>query len=127
TSNTTTSNALIESATFSVSPVTPIATTTALTFTPNSASFGTSVTFTATITPASIGSAAPTGTVAFFSGSTLLGGGTVSNDVATFTTNALPVGSSSITAEYVGDANYAASTSPADSVTTTQSTTTTAI
>ncbi|MGO9913281.1 MAG: beta strand repeat-containing protein [Isosphaeraceae bacterium] len=118
---------IIESATLSVSPPTAIATTTALTFTPNSASFGTSVTFTATITPASIGSAAPTGTVAFFSGSTLLGGGTVSNDVATFTTNALPVGSSSITAEYVGDANYAASTSPADSVTTTQSTTTTAI
>ena len=127
TSNTTTSNALIESATFSVSPVTPIATTTALTFTPSSPSFGTSVTFTATITPASTGSAAPTGTVAFLSGSTLLGGGTVSNDVATFTTTALPVGTSSITATYGGDSNYDASTSPAVTVTTTPATTSTTV
>ena len=43
----------IQSATFPVSPpVTPIVTTTALTSTPSSPSFGTSVTFTATITPA---------------------------------------------------------------------------
>ena len=85
------------------------------------------MTFTATITPASTGSAPPTGTVAFFSGSTLLGGGTVSNDVATFTTTALPVGTSSITATYGGDSNYDASTSPVDTVTITQSTTTTAV
>ena len=55
------------------------------------------------------------------------GGGTVSNDVATFTTTALPVGTSSITATYGGDSNYAASTSPAVTVTITQSTTTTAV
>jgi hypothetical protein len=128
TSTTTTANALIESATFSVSPpVTAIGTTTALTFTPGSATFGTPVTFTATITPASAGSSQPTGTVAFFSGSTLLGGGTVSNDVATFTTSALPVGTSSITATYGGDSHYAASSSAVDTVTTTQSTTATAV
>ncbi len=100
----TTANSLIESATFTISPpVTPIATTTALTFTPGSATFGTPVTFTATITPASTGSAQPTGSVAFFDGSTLLGSGTVSNDVATFTTTALLGGTSSITATYGGD------------------------
>src|SRR5208337_191221 len=99
----------------------------ALTFTPTAASFGTSVTFTATITPASIGSAAPTGSVAFFSGSTLLGGGTVSNDVATFTTDALPVGTTTVTATYEGDNHYVASTSTAVKATTTQSTTTTGV
>ena len=128
TSNSAVTNSLIESATFTVSPpVTPIATTTAITFKPGSATFGTPVTFTATITPASTGSAQPTGTVAFFDGSTLLGGGTVSNDVATFTTTALLGGTSSITATYGGDTFYAASTSPAVSVTTTQATTTTAL
>jgi hypothetical protein len=124
----TTANALIESATFTISPpVTPIATTTALTFTPGSATFGTPVTFTATITPASTGSAQPTGTVAFFDGSTLLGSGTVSNDVATFTTTALLGGTSSITATYGGDTFYAASTSPSVAVKITQATTTTAL
>jgi hypothetical protein len=126
TSTTTTANGLVESATFSVAAA-PIATTTALTATPGSSSFGAPVTFTATINPASTGSAAPTGTVAFFSGSTLLGGGTVSNDVATFTTTALPVGTGSITATYVGDSNYAASTAKAVAVTTVQATTTTAV
>ena len=128
TSKNAVTNSLIESATFTVSPpVTPIATTTALTSSPGSATFGTPVTFTATITPANTGSAQPTGTVAFFDGSTLLGGGTVSNDVATFTTTALLAGTSSVTATYGGDTNYAASTSPAVSVTTTQATTTTAV
>ena len=118
----------IESASIPVTPpANTIATTTALTSTTSSSPFGASVTFTATITPASTGSAAPTGSVAFMSGSTLLGGGTVSNDVAAFTTTALPVGTSSITAVYGGDVNYAASTSPAVSVTTTQATTTTAV
>jgi hypothetical protein len=117
----------IQSATFTVTPpATPIATT-ALTATPGSTSFGAPVTLTATITPASTGSAAPTGAVDFFSGSTLLGNGTVSNDVATLTTTALTVGTNSITAEYLGDPNYAASTSEADTVTITQATTTTAV
>jgi hypothetical protein len=117
----------IQTATLPVSPTTTIATTTALTASPLTAPFGTSVTFTATITPASTGSAAPTGSVAFFSGSTLLGGGTVSNDVATFTTAALPVGTTTVTATYEGDNHYVASTSSAVSATTTQSTTTTGV
>ena len=86
------------------------------------------MTFTATITPPSTGLCPPTGTVNFFNGSTMIGSGTVSNDVATFTTTALPVGTNSITAMYVGDANYSASTSsPATVVTVSQETTTTTV
>jgi hypothetical protein len=118
----------IQSATFTVTPpATPIATTTALTATPGSTSFGAPVTLTATISPASTRSVAPTGAVDFFSGSTLLGSGTVSNDVATLATTALTVGTDSITAEYLGDPNYDASTSKADTVAITQATTTTAV
>ncbi len=81
------------------------------------------MTLTATITPETTGPASPTGTVEFFDGSTLLGSGTVSNDVATLITTALPLGTSSITATYEGDTNYAGSTSPAVSVTVVQSAT----
>ena len=100
----------IEEATTSI-PTTTIPTTTALTSSASSAPFGGSVTLTATITPSSTGSAAPTGSVAFFDGSTLIGGGDVSGDVATLVTTSLPVGTNSITATYEGDSNYAVSTS----------------
>ncbi len=78
-------------------------TTTAVSFSPASPVLGQDVTLTATITPASTGPASPTGTVEFFDGSTLLGSGTVSNDAATLTTTALPLGTNSITATYEGD------------------------
>ncbi len=87
----------IEEATTTLAPTT-IPTTTALTSSTSSAPFGGSVTLTATITPSSTGSAAPTGSVAFFDGSTLIGGGDVSDDVATLVTTSLPVGTNSITA-----------------------------
>jgi hypothetical protein len=54
---------------------------------------------------------APTGTVSFFDGATLLGSGTLNGGVAAFTTSSLAVGSHSITAMYSGDANFAAITS----------------
>ena len=91
--------------------VTQIATTTALTFSPTSPTVGASVTFTATITPVNTGTATPSGTVEFLNGTTVLGTGTVANNVATFTTSSLPAGTNSITAQYLGDTNYAASTS----------------
>ena len=116
----------IEEATTSVATTT-IPTTTALTSSASSAPFGGSVTLTATITPSSTGSAAPTGSVDFFDGSTMIGGGDVSGDVATLVTTSLPVGTNSITATYEGDSNYAASTSKAVSVTTTQAATTTSV
>jgi hypothetical protein len=61
---------------------------------------------------------AVTGTVTFFDGSTQLGTGSVGNGgVATYQTSTLAVGAHSITAQYGGDANYSASTSPAVQVT----------
>ncbi len=70
---------------------------------PNSASAGSPVTFTATMTGAS-GYPAPTGTVNFLNGTTVLGKGTLdANGVATFSSTTLASGSYSITAVYLGD------------------------
>ncbi|MBP3956537.1 Ig-like domain repeat protein [Gemmata sp. G18] len=73
--------------------------------------FGEAVTFTATITPVAPGAGAPTGSVSFFDGATLLGAGTLSAGVATLTTSTLSGGSHTVTAVYGGDTNYAGSTS----------------
>jgi hypothetical protein len=72
---------------------------------------GTSVTFTATLTPASSpgGVPAPTGTVTFFQGTTSIGNGTLASNTATLTTTTLPSGSLAVKAMYNGDANYLAS------------------
>jgi hypothetical protein len=73
------------------------------------ASVGTTVTFTATVSGAS-----PTGTVQFRDGSANLGDPRELNaGAASYSTNALTVGSHSITAVYSGDANNAGSTSGA--------------
>ncbi len=69
---------------------------------------GSSVTFTATVTPS-----IATGTVTFLDGSTSLGTGTLSGGIATYSTSALAVGTHSITATYGGDANDSSSTSSA--------------
>jgi hypothetical protein len=69
------------------------------------------VTFIATVT-ASSGSGTPTGTVAFLDGSTVLATATVDGSAqATYTTDALAVGSHSMTAVYGGDPNFSGSTS----------------
>jgi VCBS repeat-containing protein len=88
-------------------------TTVALRSSANPSVHGQAVTFTATISVVSPGSGAPSGSVSFYDGSTLLGTGTVSGGVATFTTSALKVGSHSITAKYGGDSNFSGSTSSA--------------
>jgi len=103
----------------------PLLTTTTLASSANPSSLGSSVTFTATVTPS--GSATPTGTITFLDGSTQLGTGTLnSSGVTTYTTSSLATGQHSITAAYGGDAKNAASTSTvltqtvnADSTTTT--------
>ena len=104
--------------------VAPRASTTALTSSVNPSASGQSVTFTATITPAS-GGAIPSGTVTFKDGTTTLGTGAV-NDLgkATFTTSALTGGTHSITAVYGGDAGNLTSTSSALSQSVTGSTAT---
>jgi hypothetical protein len=68
------------------------------------------VTFTATVS-SPLG--APTGTVAFMDGASLLGTSNLSAGTAIFTTSSLAVGSHSITAVYNGDANFVAITSAA--------------
>jgi hypothetical protein len=89
--------------------VTQAASSTGLTSSAAMASVGTTVTFTATVSGAS-----PTGTVQFKDGGTNLGDPRELNaGAASYSTNALTVGSHSITAVYSGDANNAGSTSGA--------------
>lgn len=85
---------------------------------------GTTVILTATVT--SSGSAA-TGTVNFLDGATVIGTGTLSGTTATFSTSALSVGTHSLTAAYLGDGTYTASTSSAISYTVSTAATTIAL
>ncbi len=77
-------------------------TTTTLTAQPNPVTSGNSVTLTATVLSATIGSATPTGTVTFLDGTSTLGTGTLSNGVAFFSTSGLSTATHSITARYEG-------------------------
>src|ERR1035441_9762884 len=86
--------------------VNKVSTTVALASSANPSTYASSVTFTATVTPATA-----TGTVTFKDGSTTLGTGTISSGQATFNTSTLAVGSHSITATYGGDTNYNSNTS----------------
>ncbi len=101
--------------TLTVLPLIPTTSTESITGTPSSSesNVGSSVTLAATVAHSS-GTAAPTGTVTFANGSTALGSGTLNSiGTATYSTSSLAVGTYSIVASYGGDANYAASTSPA--------------
>jgi len=98
-------------------------TTTTLASSLNPSTYGTSVTFTATISPT-----VPNGeTVTFYDGGVSIGTGTTSGGVAALATAALLAGSHSITATYAGDANYATSASTTLTQMVTQATTTTAL
>jgi hypothetical protein len=77
----------------------------------NPSTVGQPVTLTATVS--SIGGGAPSGTVAFQEGSTVLGTSTLSDGAATYSATSLRVGDNTITAVYSGDANFQASISPA--------------
>jgi hypothetical protein len=97
---------------------TAASTITALTASAATVTAGASVTLTATITGASGSTGTPTGTVTFVDGTTTLGTGPLSaSGVGTYSTSALATGAHSITAQYGGDSNFAASTSTAVSVT----------
>lgn len=102
-------------------PVSKAATASVVTLTTgaNSAPYGTSLTFTANVTSAG---GTPTGTVAFFDGTTSLGAAVpLSAGAATLTTRALVATSvHSITAVFSGDSNFLASTSAGLSQTVTQ-------
>jgi len=80
----------------------------------NPSVFGTSVTFTATVS--SIGGT-PSGTVTFNDGSTILGQASLVSGQSAFSASALAQGAHSIVAVYGGDANFESSTSSAISQT----------
>ena len=85
----------------------PFVTTTTMSGNANPATVGASVTFTATVTGGT-----PTGNVTFYDGATPLGTSTLNGSFqATFGSSNLTAGTHSITAQYAGDANDAASTS----------------
>jgi large repetitive protein len=83
-------------------------TTISLASTPNPSTFGSPVTLTATVTPASA-----TGSVQFFNGSALLGTANLTSGSAQLTVTGLPAGTDSLTASYGGDAANAPSASSA--------------
>ncbi len=75
---------------------------------------GESVTFSAAVSASVPGSAnAITGSVTFLSGDQEIGGASITDGVANFSTADAPAGDHSITAVYGGDNNFAASTSEA--------------
>jgi hypothetical protein len=111
-------------ATSSVSLTVNKGTTTATVSVASSATYGTSVTLTAAVIPAT-----STGSVTFKNGSITLGAGTLSSGTATLnmvvtTANGFAVGSDSITAVYGGDSNDSGSTSSAATLTVTEGTAT---
>jgi hypothetical protein len=86
-------------------------TTTTLSASPASSTYGTSVTFTATVGPTS-GTGTPSGTVTFSDGGTNLGTGTLdASGKATFATSTLSAGSRSLTATYGGNSTFGGSAS----------------
>lgn len=90
--------------------VTQASTTTTLSASANSINPGQSITLTAQVQSTSAGSI--TGSVNFYDGTTLLGTATLSAGAATYTTSTLSAGAThSLTATFVGDANFAGSTS----------------
>ena len=92
--------------------VSPAATTTILTSSANPSVFGQSVTLTATVAVVSPGAGTLAGTVSFTEGANLLGTAALVGSKAVLTTSGLSIGSHSIAAVWVGDANFLASTSP---------------
>jgi len=90
--------------------ITQAPTTVALTASSGTSGAGSAVTFTAQVASSTTG--APTGTVSFYNGTTLLGAGALSSSgQATYSSSALAIGSYAITAAYSGDVNFTASTS----------------
>jgi Bacterial Ig-like domain (group 3)/FG-GAP-like repeat len=98
--------------------VTQFNTTTAVSTSSNSITQGSSVTFTATVAPASGSTGTPTGSVLFADGDLTIGSGTVdSTGKATFTTTALAAGSHNITAGFAGSTTFFGSVSSTVGVT----------
>jgi hypothetical protein len=82
-----------------------------------SVSYGQAETITAALSPTVTSRPAPTGSVSFYDGTTLLATVAVTNSSAVYTANVLAVGTHSITAVYSGDTNFNPNTSSMASVT----------
>jgi hypothetical protein len=97
-------------ATSNAVPVTVLAATTTnqLSASPNPVSFGTTATFTSTLTSLD---GTPTGSVTFYDGGTALGVSPLISGVATYATSTLSVGLHNITSVLGGTPSFAASTS----------------
>jgi hypothetical protein len=72
---------------------------------PSSSKYGQTVNLTATVAPQFSGT--PTGSVAFFAGTTMLGSVALSKGAARLSTTALAVGADALIAAYSGDQNFA--------------------
>ena len=98
--------------------------TTTLTVSPLTSNPGQSVTLSVNVAVVSPGTATPTGTVTFLDGlnDAWHGHARQLNGNASLETTALPAGTNTITAQYSGDSNYAASTSAAVTATVSQGT-----
>jgi hypothetical protein len=88
-----------------------ISTATSLIADTYSVKYGTPITLTSSVLPASYAASNPSGTVTFTSASGAIGSSAITNGTATFTISNLSVGTYSVTATYSGDTNYASSTS----------------
>jgi hypothetical protein len=91
-----------------IDPAGHVATTASLTASPAPSTYGRSVTFTATIAPAS-GAGMPLGSVTFTDGSRTLGTGSLTAGTAALTTSLLAGGVHTITARFSGDTNFTGS------------------
>ena len=92
--------------------ITPATTTASLTANQSSSFYGTSLTFTATISASGSVANVPTGLVTFWDGSAVLATEMLDGSgVAAFTTSLLSVGDNVITAVYAGDKNFSGTSS----------------
>ena len=99
-------------------PTQPIATTTSLAVTPASITVGQSVAMTATVAQSS-GTTVPTGSVLLSDNGTTIGTATLTNGQLSLNSTTLALGTHAITASYQGSSAFAASVSPAATVTVT--------
>lgn len=110
-----------------VTKINPLAaTTTTLSSSLNPSTYGQELTFTAVVT-SGLGAPPDGEPVSFMKGTKVLGTGTLSGGLASFTTSTLPAGTDYIKAVYSGDSNFAASTSKAVSQVVGKATTTTTL
>ena len=91
----------------------PVADTLTLTASPASSTAGQQVTLTATLNPFTAQNHTTDGQTVNFTtqGSVLLGSGTLSGGVATFTSSTIPTGTNTLQATYPGDTNFSSSSS----------------